>query len=67
MQLEPKDTPVETRLASKFVQLDGVEDTHKTEDTIQFQSFKSDCTEEVICDSLRDIYPDGGATSTTLI
>ena len=40
---KPKDTPVETRLASKIVQLDGAEEVNsqKTDDTIQFHSFRS--------------------------
>ena len=60
---------METRLASKIVQLDGVEEvsSQKTDDNIQFHSFRSDWPEEVICDSLREIYPVGGATSTTVV
>ena len=67
--IKPKDTPVETRLASKIVQLDGAEEVNsqKTDDTIQFHSFRSDWPEEVIYDSLREIYPVGGATSTALV
>ena len=63
------DTPVETRLTSNIVQLDGVEEviSLETEETIQFHSFRSDCPEEVICDSLRDIYPEAGATNSTLV
>ena len=53
---KPKDKPVETRLASPILQLDGIEEAEviqKTE-TI-FYSFKSDFSEEDILDSLRDI------------
>ena len=65
---KPKDKPVETRLASPILQLDGIEEAEviqKTE-TI-FYSFKSDFSEEDILDSLRDIWPEDGATSTTLV
>ena len=44
---KPKDTPVETRLASKIVQLDGAVEVNSqnTDNTIQFHSFMSDWPE----------------------
>ena len=67
---KPKDKPVETRLASPILQLDGatnVEVNQVEDTTIMFFSFKSKHSEEDIINSLREILPDDGVTSTTLV
>ena len=68
---KPTDKPaVETRLNSPILQLDGVVEAdaiQKMEDATIFYSFKSDYSEDKILESLKDIWPDGTTTITTLV
>ena len=64
------DKPVETRLASPINQLDGIETdevSQKNDETTMFYSFKSKHSEDTIIDSLGNMWPEDGATSTTLV
>ena len=61
-----ENKPVETRSASLISQLDGIESDTVSQKTM-FYSFKSEYAEDHITDSLEEIFPCDGATTTNLV
>ena len=66
---KPPDKSIETRLKSPIIQLDGSEtnEVSDNEASTIFFSFKSKHSENTILDSLSELWPEDGATSTTLV
>ena len=70
LSLTKKTTRYLTRLASPILQLDGIETSNVSQQqvkTTMFYNFKSKHSEDNIINSLREMWPKDGATSTELV